>query len=118
MNGGASQQERTDSAGLLLWILAVVNAFGGVLLMIRGGGDETVAALGIATLAIAVVFAGLGFFVRRGSQAAVIAAVIVLGLVLAFRMVPLLSGDLRVTHVVSVVVTAAVLVLVARAVRT
>lgn len=111
-------QSTHESAGLLLMLLAAVNVFGGVLLMVRGAGDETVMALGIATLITAVVLGGLGVFVRRGSQAAVVVAVIVLGLVLAFRMVPLLSGDLRLNHVVSVVLTAAVLGIVARALRT
>lgn len=120
MNGATTPRERYETAALLLWILAAFNVFGGVMLMVRApdGAAGMVGALGIATVVTALLFGALGFFVRRGSQAAVVAAVIVLGLVLAIRAVPLFTGDLRLTHFLSVAVTAAVLLIVGRALRT
>lgn len=121
VHGATTERERYESAALVLWVLAAVNVFGGLVSMITasGGSGGLVAVLGIVTVATAVVFGGLAFFVRRGSQAAVVVAVILLGLVLAVRVVPLFAGGgLRFADVLSVLVTAAVLVIVGRALRT
>lgn len=121
VHGATTERERYDSAALVLWVLAAVNVFGGLVSMITApdGSGGLVAVLGIVTVTTAVIFGGLAFFVRRGSQAAVVVAVILLGLVLAVRVVPLFAGGgLRFADVLSVLVTAAVLVIVGRALRT
>lgn len=109
-------QERYDAAGLVLWLVAALNLFNGVLLLVvRGTGGEALGVtLGVVLVATAVVLGGLGLAVRRGSRTAVIAAVILLGLILALRAAPLLAGDVGIGDVLSVVVTAFLLYVVAR----
>lgn len=115
-NGRTVDQERYDAAGLVLWLVAALNLFNGVLLLVvRGtGGEAFGVTLGVVLVATALVLAGLGLAVRRRSRTAVIAAVILLGLILALRAAPLLAGDVGIGNVLSVVVTAFLLYVVAR----
>lgn len=110
------EQERYDAAGVVLWLVAALNLIAGVPLIITAAGNDDGfgVTMGVIFVVTALVLGGLGFPVRAGSRVAVIAAVILLGLVMALRAAPLLAGDVRLGTVLSVVVTGFLLYLVAR----
>lgn len=114
--GAAVDTQRYDAAGLVLWLVAALNLLSGVPLLVVGAtdGDGTALAMGAILVATALLLGGLGLAVRGGSRPAVIAAVIVLGLVLALRAVPLLRGDVGLGTIVGVLITGAMLFVVAR----
>lgn len=116
----ALERERYESAGLVLWLVGALNLLSGILALVGAALDGGGLALpvGIVLVGTAVLFGGLGLAVRRGSQAAVIVAVIVLGLVLALRAAPLLTGEVGLGNIVGVIVTGFVLVIVGRALKT
>lgn len=108
-------QERIDSAGVVLWLVGALNLLAGIPLVVTGAsGDGFALTMGIILIVTGLVLGGLGFAVRAGSRVALVAAVVVLGLVLALRAAPLLAGDFRLSVVLGVVVTGVLFFIVAR----
>lgn len=110
-------QERTDAAGVVLWLVGALNLIAGVPLLVTAAtdGNGLAATMGAILVVTALLLGGLGFAVRRGSRAAVIAAVVVMGLVLALRLAPVLGGDIGISNILSVVVTGGLFYIVLRA---
>lgn len=110
------QDERYQSAGLVLWLIGALNVFGGVVLLVGSlaadGGLQAV--LGGIYAAAGVLFGVLGFAARKGSQTAVVIGVIALGLVLAVRVVPLMTGGFQLGSLIGIVITAFALFVVGR----
>ncbi len=109
-------QERYDAAGVVLWLVGALNLIAGVPLIVAGmSNDEGFATtMGAILVVTALVLGGLGFPVRKRSRVALIAAVVLMGLVLALRAAPLLAGEFRLGTIISVAITTVLFVIVAR----
>lgn len=106
---GTTEQRR---AGTALVVFGGLNALLG-LVGLMGGGQALVVGL---TAAMGVVFVLLGLLVRDGSRPATVAAVALLGLLLAFYVLMLVQ-DATVQLVVWVLITGAFAYLAVRALR-
>jgi hypothetical protein len=108
--GVETSEQRTAGFGLLAFGALVV-LFG--LLSLVGGGSAALVGL---TLAVGVVFVLLGQLIRAGSRQATVAALVLLGLVLVFELVSLVTNP-GVQLVIWVLIIALLTYLTVRALR-